>query len=716
MIDDKVNAIVRSLSEGRNKNFFPTIVKAMCRAIDAKYVFIAQVDDTNTAHTIAISANGELAENFSYSLEYTPCAEVSQNKTCIYNNTVQSAYPNDQLLIDMGIHGYIGIPLFDSMQENIGIVVALYEDVIEDVRMVESIFMLFSGLMGGELERRSYVDQLMLSSKVINGIGEGVLICDIKRQIISVNPSFEKITGYREDEVLGKKPNLLSSGKHCPEFYQALWKSIEENGWWSGEIWNRRKNGETYPEWLTIDTLQNEHGELTHYVGFFFDITRRKAAEEKIHFQANFDSLTHLANRDKFFDFCCQSIHQATRNKSGFAVFFIDLDIFKAINDGFGHKTGDQLLIEVAQRIKHTLRENDLAARHSGDEFTLLISEIHRQQDAIIVAEKLKNLLQEPIFVDEQQINITASFGIAIYPNDGKDADTLLNHADQAMYQAKAQGRNRYMFFTRELERNAKRRIEIKQNLQTALNQNQLSLAFQPIVNLRSKRIDKIEALVRWQRGNEFVPPLEFIQIAEDFALIDEVGNFVLHESCRQLRQLHESGYHDLIVCINRSIKEFPLRTDATPNWLDVIASYGLLPSSICFEITESILAQDNDAQLSYLHTLKSSGCKIAIDDFGTGYSSLSYIQRFPIDVLKVDQSFIKNDSNKNLVAAIIAMGKSLNLDIVVEGVEQKEQVQYLENLDCEFVQGYYFSRPLNEENLLKFLEKNKGKRDAVLT
>ena len=257
----------------------------MCSAINANFVFIAQIDDKNTANTIAISANGELTENISYSLEHTPCAEVSKNKTCIYNNNVQSAYPNDQLLIDMGIHSYIGIPLFDNGQGNIGIVVALYKNVIEDVNTVESIFMLFSGLMGGELERRDYVNQLGLSAKVINGISEGVLICDANGQIISANPSFEKITGYSEDEVLGKTHSLLSSGKHDPAFYQALWSDIKEKGWWRGEILNRRKNGEIYPEWLTIDTLRNKHEEITHYVGFFSDISQKKQLKSKFIFK-----------------------------------------------------------------------------------------------------------------------------------------------------------------------------------------------------------------------------------------------------------------------------------------------------------------------------------------------------------------------------------------------------------------------------------------------
>jgi diguanylate cyclase (GGDEF)-like protein/PAS domain S-box-containing protein len=715
MNEYRIKSIVKSLANINSANFFHDICLSLSKAINADFVYIASLDDNDTlATTIALASQGEIIENISYSLPNTPCEQIVNSLICTHRCNIQQLYPNDARLIDLSIEGYVGVPLKNVEGNIVAILVALFQEPISNTNEIETLFLLFSGLIERELHKKSYSEKLELTNTIIENSHEAILITDAHTHIIHTNKAFSKITGYQLDEVIGKTPKFFQSGHHDKSFYQKMWSQLKRRGHWQGEIWNKRKSGEIYPEWLSISTIYNKVNQVTHYVSFFSDITQQNKDKSKIKRQYYFDSLTKLANKKMLFQQVDQAIKQNCQEpqniKSLCGLFVMDLDLFKHINNTYGHAFGDKLLRLVANRLKSLIRDTDTVARTSGDSFALFIKNLPDEQGAQRIAENIATSFSDPFHLDGITTSCTLSIGIALFPHDEKNAAGLFKKAEQAMFDAKDNGRNSFRFFTSNMEENAARILKVKNELEEAINCNQLDVVFQPIISLKTQLCTKFEALVRWNNNGTWVSPTDFIPVAEHFNLIDKVGAIVLKKSCQVLKTLKDAGFTDIIFNINRSIYEFP-KDEANNNlWLNVIEASGLSPSDICFELTESVLAPENDNNISLLKSIQDAGCKIALDDFGTGYSSLSYLRRFSIDILKIDRSFIKEmtmvKDDKTLVTAIISMAKALGITVVAEGVEKKEEVEILTELGCNFIQGYYFSKPLPTEALENFLTK----------
>jgi diguanylate cyclase (GGDEF)-like protein/PAS domain S-box-containing protein len=713
MNEYRIKSIVKSLANINSANFFHDICLSLSKVIDANFIYIATLDKTNeTATTIALASQGEIVSNISYSLAHSPCEQVITASVCTHRCNIQQLYPNDRLLNEMAIEGYVGIPLKNIEGNTVAILVALFQETINNTNEIETLFLLFSGLIEKELHKKNYSEQLELTNIIIENSHEAILITDAHRQILYTNNAFSLITGYDKNDVIGKNPKLLKSNHHDEIFYQQMWQDLNTKKHWQGEIWNSRKNGEIYPEWLSISAIYDQQDNLSHYVSFFSDITEKNKDKIKIKRQRYFDTLTKLANKKMLFEQIDQTIEEglngSSDKKSLYGLFVMDVDLFKNINSIYGHAFGDKLLVLIAQRLKSLIRDTDIVARTSGDNFALFIKNLPSQEGALRIAEIISKSFLQPFHIDGVTTNCTLSIGISLFPHDAKNAEGLFKKAEQAMFDAKDNGRNSFSFFTSTMEESATRILKLKNELEEAINKNMLDVVFQPIVSLQTQSISKFEALVRWNNNGWWVSPVDFIPVAENFNLIGKVGEIVLRKSCDVLKQLKKQGFNEIIFNINRSIYEFPREKVNNNLWLNIIEECGLTPSDICFELTESVLAPENDNNISLLKNLQDAGCTIALDDFGTGYSSLSYLRRFSIDILKIDRSFIKEmtvvNEDKILVSAIISMAKALGIKVVAEGVEQKEEVDILTQLGCDFIQGYYFSKPLSAEDLVNYL------------
>lgn len=547
-------------------------------------------------------------------------------------------------------------------------------------------------------------EKLRLSSLVLENSSEALVITDENNRIVAINPAFTQITGYSLDEVRGKDPGYLKSGKHDAAFYKEMWRTINSSGRWQGEIWDTRKSGDNFAKWLTVNTIKNKDGSISRYVALFSDITERKLSEETIWKQANFDGLTGLPNRNMFHHRLNQELVKTRRNNLLLALLLIDLDRFKEVNDTLGHDMGDLLLQVAAKRIQECVRESDTVARLGGDEFTIILPELHDQTTADSVARKLISSLVEPYQLEDELVHISASIGITIFPGDAKSIDTLIKNADQAMYAAKSNGRNQSSYFTQSLQDAALNKLRISNDLRPALALDQFRVYFQPVIDLSNNQICKAEALLRWLHPDRgMVPPLEFIPIAEDIGIINEIGDWVCRESIQWKDRWNLKSGTDLQVSVNMSPVQFKAPKDAFgQGWLSVIDGPEMQKKNLIVEITESLLLNAESEVLEKLYRLRDAGVEVAIDDFGTGYSSLSYLKKFDIDYLKIDRSFIKNmeDSPNDLALAeaIIAMAHKLGLKVIAEGVENERQHEILASAGCDFSQGYLYSRPVPPE------------------
>ena len=549
-------------------------------------------------------------------------------------------------------------------------------------------------------ERRMAEDRYRLSNIVIENAHDGIMITDGSGAIISVNAAFTRITGYPEDEVLGKNPSILKSGHHDEGFYQRMWKSLRIKGHWQGEIMNKRKNGDSYIEWLSITQVQNDQGEPANYVAVFSDISRLKEAETQINDLINYDPLTRLPNRPLMVKKIGLAIEHAARDQTHMAVLCMDLDHFKVINEGYGHLTGDMVIANIADRIRKRLRSEDNAGRFAGDKFIIILEQLDKREHAAVVAQDILNMMADPIpLPDKKEVLLTTSIGITTYPEDGSDTDIMLRNADAAVNHAKLQGRNTFCFYTEQLTQQAARKLDTGERLRQALARNEMVLYYQPVVSVATNDVVGAEALIRWQPSeNEVISPAEFIPLAEDTGLIIPIGEFVIEEAARQVREWLDAGVDPGAVAVNISAEQLK-RQDLETVISSAVSRYQLEPSAIELELTESSLMSSGDSVLNLLQILRRTGCCLAIDDFGTGYSSLSYLKQFPIDKLKIDRSFIidlkKDGRDFEIVHAIVAMAKAMKLSVQAEGVEHEEQLQILRELDCNTYQGYYFGRPV---------------------
>jgi diguanylate cyclase (GGDEF)-like protein/PAS domain S-box-containing protein len=567
-------------------------------------------------------------------------------------------------------------------------------------------------------ERKRAEEEMRLASLVFQNSSEGMTVTDKDGTIISINPAFTALTGYAQEDVVGKNPRVLKSGRHDLAFYQAMWHDLDSSGHWEGEIWNRRKNGEIYAERLSINTIYNGNGLPHRRVALFSDITQKKASEELIWRQANFDPLTGLPNRSMFQDRLQQEMKKAHRNNSPLALMFLDLDEFKAVNDTLGHDMGDILLKEVTQRVRECIRETDTLARLGGDEFTVILTELDEQyQNVGLVAKAILCKLAEPFSLDGKLVHISVSIGITFYPDDAAAFEELLKNADQAMYAAKDQGRNRYHYFTPAMQESAQKRMSIANDLRVALAANQFQLHYQPIVNLATGDILKAEALIRWQHPEYgLVSPAAFIPIAEETGMIIEIGNWVFRMAADQVARWRASYCADFQISINKSPVQFSSREVSHDIWVDYLSGLGLPGESIVIEITEGLLLDATNSTKDKLLVFRDAGIQVAIDDFGTGYSCLTYLQNLDIDYLKIDQAFVRDltqgSKNMALCTAIIVMAHELGLKVIAEGIEAKEQHDLLVAAGCDYGQGYYYARPAEAGEFEKLLQAAYPKKD----
>ncbi|GAX90652.1 putative bifunctional diguanylate cyclase/phosphodiesterase [Effusibacillus lacus] len=554
-------------------------------------------------------------------------------------------------------------------------------------------------------------EHLRLVADVFESTLEGVMVTDAKGTILLVNPAFSMVTGYSPEEVIGKNPRILNSGKHDAEFYVNMWACIHECGHWRGEIWNRRKNGEIYLQLVTISAIKDESGKTLYYAAVFSDITERKRYEEQIKYHAYHDSLTGLPNRLLFHDRLSQALVHANRNRQMVAVLFLDLDRFKVINDSLGHAVGDLLLKAVAERLTGCLREGDTLSRLGGDEFTVIIPDIAEEKDAAKVARKIINALFPPFVLDGHEFFVNTSIGISLYPVDGTDIETLIKNADAAMYRAKERGGNHYQFYTPDMNAKAVEKLAMETDLHRAVDREELTVCYQPLVGSFDGRIVGAEALIRWQHPELGpVSPAEFIPLAEETGLITQIGEWVLRTACKQMKEWQEANLSLDRVCVNLSVRQ--LRQDElVATVVSALQETGLAPNCLELEISESITLHNLEQIIDTLHNLQMLGVRISIDDFGAGYSSLMYLKKFPIDTIKIDQSLVQdvvtNSDDAAIVAAVIALAHTLKLEVVAEGVENEAQFEFLSSCQCDIIQGYFFSKPLSAKKFEELLRDN---------
>lgn len=553
--------------------------------------------------------------------------------------------------------------------------------------------------------------KLELAAKVFKACGEAIVVTDKDNSIVSVNPAFTQITGYLPKDVIGHNPRLFKSGRHDEDFYREMWHTLNTTGHWQGEIWDRRRNGEVYPKWLTISQIKNGD-EVANYVAVFADITERKASEERFQKLAHYDVLTGLPNRLLFHARLDQALAMAKRTRSELALMFLDLDRFKHINDSLGHTTGDQLLVSVAQRLQSSLRESDTVARLGGDEFVVILENTGRG-NAALVAQKLLDELALPHALSAHSLVSTPSIGITLYPEDGLDAETLIKNADAAMYSAKEHGRNGYEYYRQEMTSMAESRTELETDLRLAVEKQQFVLFYQSKMDRLQGAITGMEALLRWQHpGKGLIPPDRFIPLAEETGLIAPIGEWVLLTACTQAMQWQAQGLGSLRVSVNISARQLQ-----DPDFHDKVAAIleetGLPPERLELELTESLLMKNVEHSVNVLRKLKSLGVFIAVDDFGTGYSCLNYLKRLPIDVLKIDQAFVRDiatdPEDRAIIQAIISLAHALNLEAVAEGVETAEQENFLLQKDCHIMQGYLLGRPVPAEEFAMLIRERQS-------
>ncbi|RMG32630.1 MAG: EAL domain-containing protein, partial [Gammaproteobacteria bacterium] len=605
-----------------------------------------------------------------------------------------------------GVGACWSFPLHDEKGRVVGTFAVYSAGPAEPDRHDIALLQEFAQITALAVQRARRQTDLLQAAAVLESTQDGVFITELDGTIISVNRAFTSITGYSAEEAIGQTPRLLKSDRHDESFYRAMWVAIRETGHWSGEIWNRRKNGEVYPQWMSISTVRDIAGEPTCYVAVFSDLSEVRESQERAEFLAHYDPLTELPNRRLFQAQLKHALQQAARHDSRLSVIMLDLDRFKPVNDSFGHPVGDALLCAVAERLRGLLRVNDTLARIGSDEFALLLEEIHSDADAMVIVEKVQQAFRAPFRVAEQNLFVTASLGVALYPNDGESGDVLIRAADAAMFSAKQQGSNTFAFYSERLTAAAFERVMLESGLRNAIEENQLLLHYQPQIDLPSGRMIGVEALLRWRHPElGLVGPDRFIPLAESTGLMIEIGEWVLQTACRQAREWLDQGL-DLRIGVN--VGDLQIRRGVIQRQVEeALRSSGLPADRLELEILENLVMDNAEQNVAMLSALRERGVRLAMDDFGTGYSSLSYLQQLPLHRLKIDKAFVgdipTHADSRAIVRAIIALGTSLDLEVLAEGVETPEQMDFLIEEGCQMGQGYLFARPMPADEIPTF-------------
>ncbi|MEH6357654.1 MAG: EAL domain-containing protein [Pseudomonadales bacterium] len=544
-------------------------------------------------------------------------------------------------------------------------------------------------------------EKLKLAASVFTHAREGITITDDTATIIDINDTFTRITGFSREEAIGQNSRFLQSGRQASDFYVGMWQALKEEGYWSGEVWNRRKNGEVYAEMKTISAVSNEHGITTHYVALGNDITPMKEYQEELERIANYDILTNLPNRSLLADRLSQSMLQCHRHEQSLAVVFLDLDNFKHVNDVYGHDEGDELLIALSVRMKEALREGDTLARFGGDEFVAVLVDLDKVEDCEPILERLLLAASEPVIVGDVVLNVSASIGVTLYPQDSVDADQLMRHADQAMYVAKGTGKNRYHLFDTAQDEAVKLQRQSLKAIRRALDTQQFVLHYQPKVNMRTGVVTGVEALIRWQHPERgLLNPMEFLPLIEHNPMLVEMGEWVIDTVLTQISQWQETGLN-LPISTSVNIAAIQLQqSDFSDRLATLLAAHpNVEPRYLELEILETSALDDVQHVSEIMNACMELGVQFSLDDFGTGYSSLTYLRRLPAKLIKIDQSFVRDmlsdDDDLIIVEGVIALAKSFKLDVIAEGVETIEHGTALLQLGCELAQGYGIARPM---------------------
>ncbi|WP_052446083.1 putative bifunctional diguanylate cyclase/phosphodiesterase [Aeromonas fluvialis] len=700
-----IKKIIKSLKNAYGEEFISSITMQLHKLIDADYTFVAKLDlNRRVSQTISLAAGDSFGKNFEYALQHTPCEDVSQNNTCVYSKGVCHHYPNDQLLIDMGIEGYIGSPLLNSSGQVFGLIVTLFKHKISHTENISALFELFAGRISAEVERLEKEQEIAANSQrykaVLSTSKDGFWETDIDGKILEVNGAYCKMSGYSEEELMDMYIWQLDAEQPKPIVLKRIAKICLEGGA-IFESTHRHKNGQIFPVEIMVSYSGIEGGSCFVFIR---DISERKRHEDKIKHMAYFDELTNLPNRQLLTDRLKQSLLMANRTKKLVAILFLDLDGFKEINDQFGHSVGDEVLVSVSNRIMGTLRETDTFARIGGDEFIMVLPGLESVLEGEKIAKRTIEDFSKPFDIQGNRLHISTSIGVTYYPIDNNDTDILLRHADQAMYAAKKQGKNTYSIFDTVENTLEVQRYQKVADFKRAIEQDQLRLYYQPRIYLRSGCLASVEALIRWQHPDKgLLAPSAFLPHIKDSPLEIALDEWVLKKALEQQVEWLEQGLE-----INISVNISP-RYISQQSFVDYLRR--LLDSFphgtaryLEIEIVENHELGDVKAVANIMNQCKSLGVTFSLDDFGTGYSSLNHFHSLPLSVLKIDQSFVynieTNELDKNIVKGAIQLAHAVNMPVVAEGVETVQLGKILKELGCELAQGYGIAKPMPAEEL----------------
>ena len=721
--NDQVLRLLAESGDVGNETIFQLMVKQLAYSQNSRYAFIARLSQTieNQIDTVAVWESDNYRDNFSYVLEGTPCQNVTELGTCFYPDNIQALFPDDTMLVEMDAISYQGIVLKNNQNQAIGLLAIVDDRPMTKGTHTSSLLNSLAVRAAIELERIESGKQLALAARVFNDSHEAIMLTDVNGDIINVNPAFTEITGYELRDIVGENPSRLSSDKCGPEFYFDIWEKIHAKGFWHGEVPSRKKNGEPYIKLLTISALKDEDDNILNYLGMFSDITQSKEQQEKLHLMAHYDVLTQLPNRTLFADRFSLAVSHSKRNETLLAICFLDLDNFKPVNDHYGHEVGDQLLIEVAQRIKAELREEDTVSRQGGDEFALLLKDLMSVEECGPLLTRLHYSLAQPYQINGHFIMIGASSGVTVYPSDNSDIDTLLRHADQAMYQAKLAGKNRYKIFNAEHDLKTIQQQTKLHEIQQALLNGELNLYYQPKVNMKTGKVFGAEALIRWQHPEKgIIPPLDFLPLISGTDLEIQVGEWVINQALKQMSIWQEQAIN-LEVSVN--VSSYHLQDKLFIEQLDT--ALALVPEinaeHFQLEILESTALGDIQTISRIIKQCRDLlGIKIALDDFGTGYSSLTHLRSLAITTVKIDQSFVRDmlddPSDYAIINSVIGLADSFSREVIAEGVETTEHGLMLLIMGCEQAQGYGIARPMPASEIAEWLAQYKPNQQWLMT
>ena len=696
-------------------NFYTDCALHLAESYQTQYAVIGVYtsEHQDCIQTIAVVVDGQVVDNYLRPLAGSPCRDVLVHEHVFVADHASVVYPKDSMLTQLNIRSYFGAHLLDSQKNQLGLVlVADVNPMVKDP-WIDPVLGLYADRIAMELEKESAQHELQLAASVFDGSNQAIFITDAKHNICKVNNAFLKVTGWSEADVCQQPREFLLADKQPQTFYTDIVEHLLNSDTWHGEVWGKRKNGEVYPEARTIIAVRNHAGELQHCVNIFSDVSAEKFAEQRIQRLAYYDTATDLPNRVLFQEQLSKALSSRKKTGSVLAVFFIDLDGFKLINDTYGHARGDVLLRSVADRLSGNLKNVDILARIGGDEFAVMLSSARDVESVSKVAKRILDIIIEPYKLEGDLCTVSASIGISFYPEDARDAQSLLQHADTAMYRAKREGKNCFVFFKSEMVQHAQQRLRTTEQLRLAIEEQQFELYYQPQFSIPSKKLCGFEALLRWNiSSDQQILPADFIRLAEQTGLIVPIGRWVIYDACATAARWLEQGLSFGRMSVNLSGRQFN-GTEVYDTVRDALTQSQLPPQYLALEITETWLMEGFTEVIPQLESLNALGVELAIDDFGIAYSSMHYLKKFPVSKIKIDQSFVRDiPEDKNdaaITSAIIAMGHSLGLEVIAEGVESQGQADFLISSGCDEVQGLLYSKPLSVSEASHFLLDNKS-------